>query len=145
MGRAIRRDKMREIKKVIIHCSATTNFKNVPFKTINRWHKKRGFRDRASGIHCGYHWLFQPSGLVEIGRPVTSIGAHCRGHNRNSIGLCVIGNGLTTEEQLNDVLNRCENLIWLYDLSPADFYGHYEFTKRKTCPAFDMNMFRALL
>ena len=136
---------MREINKVIIHCSATPNFKDVPFKTIDRWHKKRGFRDRATGIHCGYHRLFQPSGLIEVGRPVTSIGAHCRGQNRNAIGLCVIGNGLTTEKQLENVLDECWKLQMEYDLSPENFRGHYEFTKRKTCPAFDMRMFRALL
>ena len=136
---------MREINTVIIHCSASKNFEEVTLETINKWHKARGFLDKASGISCGYHFLVQPSGRVDSGRPISSVGAHVRGYNKDSIGVCIIGNGLTTEQQFIKSIALCRTLMVEYDLSPADFHGHYEYTKLKTCLNFDMRMFRALL
>ena len=76
---------MREINKIVVHCSATQEGKNISAATIDKWHKKRGWR----GI--GYHYVIGLDGLIELGRPVEQVGAHVKGHNKNSIGICYVG------------------------------------------------------
>ena len=76
---------MREINKIVVHCSATQEGKNISAATIDKWHKKRGWR----GI--GYHYVIALDGSMEYGRPVEQIGAHVKGMNKNSIGIVYIG------------------------------------------------------
>lgn len=73
---------MREVQKHIIHCSDST-FGDVA--EIRRWHIARGFND------VGYHFVIRRDGEVEMGRTLETIGAHCKGHNTNSIGTCLVG------------------------------------------------------
>lgn len=76
---------MRKIDTIIIHCSATKRGADFSAADIDRWHRQRGFR----GI--GYHYVIRPDGTIEEGRPVEEIGAHCKGWNQHSIGICYIG------------------------------------------------------
>lgn len=76
---------MREITKIIIHCSATNAELDVGVREIREWHKHRGYTD------IGYHYVIRRDGTVEAGRPVDYIGAHCKGYNKNSIGVCWVG------------------------------------------------------
>ena len=39
----------------------------------------------------GYHYLVQKDGKIVLGRPIAAQGAHARGANRTSVGICVIG------------------------------------------------------
>ena len=53
---------------------------------IRRWHvQERGWRD------IGYHWVIDRDGTVAPGRLETEIGAHVEGHNRGTIGVCLLG------------------------------------------------------
>jgi N-acetylmuramoyl-L-alanine amidase len=85
--------KLSNIKKIIIHCS-DSEFGDV--KIIDQWHKARGWRG------CGYHYVItngvlthgkpynnDHDGLIQPGRPLRDIGAHCKGHNHDSIGICL--------------------------------------------------------
>lgn len=90
---------MRDIKYIVIHCSATKE--GVPFTAadIDRWHKQRGFS-------CiGYHYVIDLDGRVELGRPVSEPGAHCvvpgKRINKESIGICYIG-GLDEDARPRD-------------------------------------------
>ena len=76
---------MREITEIIIHCSATVEGKHFTVEDIDRWHKARGWQ----GI--GYHYVIYLDGSIHRGRDLNKIGAHCTGHNKNSIGICYIG------------------------------------------------------
>ena len=76
---------MRKINKIIVHCSATPEGRNVSAATIDKWHKERGW----SGI--GYHYVVKLDGSIEYGRMVDKVGDHCKGHNKSSIGICYIG------------------------------------------------------
>lgn len=146
------RIKMREIsdiKKIIVHCSAST-FGDVA--TIDRWHKERGW----SGI--GYHYVitngvakkhdqYDPGldGLIQTGREWQKIGAHCKGQNRDSIGICLIGRHHFTAEQLLVALPNL--LIMLGDLGICadNIFGHREFDKTKTCPNIDPVLIRNMV
>jgi len=58
-------------------------------------HKKRGFRT------IGYHFLVHPDGTIDIGRKLYEIGAHAKGKNLHSVGICYVG-GLEKKKKKTD-------------------------------------------
>jgi len=76
---------MREINLIVIHCSATRADRDVTAQDINATHKVRGFSS------WGYHYYIRKNGKVEPMRPLDEPGAHARGHNARSIGVCYEG------------------------------------------------------
>ena len=77
---------MRRITLIIIHCSATPEGRSLDFETCRNDHiRHRGFRD------IGYHFYITRDGTIHPGRPLEQVGAHCRNHNRHSIGICYEG------------------------------------------------------
>ena len=127
---------MRQITEIIIHCSATLIGKNYTVEDIDKWHKAKGWK----GI--GYHYVIYLDGSVHKGRPEEEIGAHCKGHNSNSIGICYIG-GLDEFGEPEDTRTdkQKEALIVLLKALKAKYpdatiHGHREFAA-KACPCFD--------
>ena len=127
---------MRTINEIIIHCSATKEGNKISAATIDRWHKDRGWR-------CiGYHYVVRIDGSIEYGRPVQDIGAHVKGRNKHSIGVCYIG-GLDADMEPKDTRTRDQKESLLYLLKTlkrlhpdATIHGHREFAN-KACPCFD--------
>ena len=129
---------MRKINEIIVHCSATAEGRDYTVCDIDRWHKSRGWQ-------CiGYHYVIYRDGSVHTGRPVAQIGAHCTGHNANSIGVCYIGgcaaDGKTPKDtrtpQQREALRRL--VADLQKQYPgATVHGHREFAA-KACPSFDV-------
>jgi N-acetyl-anhydromuramyl-L-alanine amidase AmpD len=76
---------VRPINRIVVHCSASQPDPKIDEKTIDRWHRQRGFRE------IGYHYVILANGELRVGRPVTEVGAHASGHNKDSIGICMIG------------------------------------------------------
>jgi N-acetylmuramoyl-L-alanine amidase len=76
---------MRPIHKLIIHCSATRPDVNLTPAKLEAAHKARGFTE------CGYHFYIRHSGIIITMRDIAKVGAHCRGHNQDSIGICYEG------------------------------------------------------
>lgn len=138
---------MRQIKKLIVHCSAS-EFGDA--KEIDRWHREKGW-------DCiGYHFVLcngfrtsksgystEVDGLIEAGRPVSMTGAHCKGQNADSIGICLIGVKDFTKTQMIKLDELLKRLMREYGLCLKDVYGHYEFEPYKTCPNMDMDLVRA--
>ena len=62
---------MREINKIIVHCSATREGENFEVAEIRKWHLARGFND------IGYHFYIDLYGEIHKGRDISKIGAHC--------------------------------------------------------------------
>lgn len=58
---------------------------DVSAATIREWHLKRNFSD------IGYHFVIHPDGSLEFGRPLKFIGAHAKGRNSKTIGVCFTG------------------------------------------------------
>ena len=128
---------MREINKIIVHCSATREEENYEVAEIRKWHLARGFSD------IGYHFYIDLYGEIHKGRDISKIGAHCKGHNRNSIGICYCGgveaDGKTpkdtrTPEQKQGLLHVLKTLKAMYPA--ATIYSHNEFAN-KACPSFN--------
>jgi N-acetylmuramoyl-L-alanine amidase len=128
---------MRKITEIIVHCSATAEGKDFGAADIDRWH-------RAQGWDCiGYHYVVKIDGTVQEGRPIERMGAHCKGHNANSIGVCYIG-GLTADgKEPKDTRTAAQKAALLSlirrlksNYPGAKVYGHRDFA-RKACPCFE--------
>ena len=127
---------MRKITKIIVHCADTPEGRDDKAADIRRWHKARGFND------IGYHYVVDLDGTIEAGRDVTIAGAHCTGHNADSIGVCYIGGADTdmkpkdtrTEKQKTALRLLLKYLVQKYP--GAKIYGHRDFSS-KACPSFD--------
>ena len=138
---------MREIKRIVIHCSASDW---GSMKVIDKWHKEKGWDG------CGYHYTIsnghtqscvkydkKNDGIIEAGRPLEKPGAHVKGHNQDSIGICLIGNQHFTGKQLLHSLPQLVNqLLVAYRLTINDVYAHNQFDPGKTCPTFDIEWLR---
>ena len=75
---------------IIVHCSATPQNMDIGVEEIRRWHTDP--KPRGKGwSDIGYHYVIRRSGVVEAGRDWKRMGAHARGHNRTSIGICLVG------------------------------------------------------
>lgn len=127
---------MREIKEILVHCSATKEGKNYTVNDITRWHKDRGFTT------IGYHYVVLLDGTIQQGRAEMVMGAHCTGHNANSIGVCYIG-GLDASGKPKDTRTEAQKkaLLTLLKRLKADYpkatiHGHCEYAN-KACPCFD--------
>ena len=81
---------MRKINLIVVHCSATPEGRDVTAADINKMHIARGFKK------IGYHYVVRLDGTVETGRKENEIGAHAKGYNANSIGVCYVG-GLASD------------------------------------------------
>ena len=130
---------MRKITDIIIHCSATPEGKPFTAADIDRWHRQRGF----DGI--GYHYVVCLDGSVHKGRPIEKPGAHCKGHNAESIGICYIGgcapDGRTpkdtrTEAQRSALRKLVQELQKTYPGTTV--HGHHEYNAGKACPSFNV-------
>jgi len=132
---------------MILHCADTpdTAGDTYGFEQINNWHKQNGWIHRPTGISCGYNFIIRRSGVIEYGRPMDTIGAHCRGHNRGSLGVCYVGRKIMTPEQITSLVWLYKEVNKTYNISIDNVCGHYEFDSKKTCPNQDMNVIRALL
>lgn len=114
---------------IIIHCSDSPQGRGDDASTIDRWHKERGW----TGI--GYHYVILEDGLIQEGRPLGTKGAHARGYN-NYIGICLIGVDAFTDAQFTSLALLCKAL------DVEDIKGHYDVSTTKTCPNFDVELFK---
>jgi N-acetylmuramoyl-L-alanine amidase len=128
---------MRNINKIIVHCSATPEGRNFTVKQIDACHRQRGF----NGI--GYHFVIYLDGSVHVGRPLAKAGAHCKGYNAHSIGVCYIGgvaaDGKTPKDTRTDTqkASLVKLITELRQQFPnASVHGHREFAN-EACPCFD--------
>ncbi len=143
---------MKKIDTIIIHCSATEEGKDFRAADIERWHLEQGYE------MIGYNFVIDLDGTVEVGRPLTMTGAHCKGYNNHSIGICYVGgvdaNGKpkdtrTLEQKeamvqlVADLMEKYPGIMYILghrDTSP-DLNGDGKITPNewiKACPCFEV-------
>ncbi len=128
---------MRRITLIILHCSATREGRNLDYEACRQDHiRHRGFKD------IGYHYYLTRDGTIHRGRPIEDIGAHCKNHNRHSIGICYEG-GLDRNGHPCDTRTLAQKaslvalLRELKKLFPrAIILGHCDLDPLKSCPCF---------
>lgn len=138
---------MREIKLIIIHCSATTSSMNWGAAEIKDVHvRQNGWAD------IGYHHIIRRDGTVEPGRKEATAGAHAKGYNAKSIGVCMIGGcekytsgkrkgqlyaaNNFTAEQWSALAALVKSLLKKYP--NAAVIGHRDVEPNKECPSFSV-------
>lgn len=142
----------RKIDLIILHCSSSDNPDQDSIMAITDLHTspktkkiKWGKYDTTGKgfIACGYHFFINKKGLISEGRSMDLPGAHCEGHNANSIGICLSGEDvdLFTHEQFESLKKLLLELMKNYDLTPVDILPHKAFNKNKTCPNFNLGEF----
>jgi len=140
--------KMREIKEIHIHCSATREGQAITANEIRKWHKARGWSD------IGYHYIIGFQG-IEFGRPLHRIPASARGRNKYAAAVCYIG-GVDANGKAKDTRTprQKELLVKIIKQLKAKFpkakiHGHRDLSVdrdgdgvekhefMKMCPCFD--------
>ena len=119
-----------DIKLLIVHCSDTEN-NNINAEYIHKMHLEFGW----DGI--GYHKVILRSGKIEDGRPEFWVGAHVKGKNHISLGVCLIGRDKFTKKQFSSL----EKVIkkWKAKYPNAQVIGHCDTgNTKKTCPNFNV-------
>lgn len=136
----------REVTEVVVHHSVSAT--DTTAEQIRAWHLARGFNGP------GYHWLIREAspGVWEIVdlRDEALQGAHARGHNPHSLGICVAGDytryplSQGARDQLLGLLTwLCRQL----GLEPHQVRGHREVERPgyTECPGFAMDPIRDAL
>ncbi len=125
---------MRTITLLIIHCSAVRPDQQSSAADIDRWHRERGWKK------IGYHYVVRRDGTIEQGRPEEEVGAHCKNHNKHSIGICYEG-GLDSRGRPADTRTPEQKAaLWALltelhrDYPHAIIVGHHDLDARKACP-----------
>ena len=129
---------MREIKEIILHCSASKPNQDFDISDIRRWHvEDNGWDD------VGYHYFIKLDGTIQKGRDIEKVGAHCKGHNKHSIGICYCG-GLDLDGKPADTRTDKQKASMyllitrlLKRFPNASVIGHNAFAN-KACPGFDV-------
>lgn len=81
-------------------------------------------------MYVGYHYLISHAGIVVKCRMDDDEGAHSKGINFESIGICLEGNfdeELPTEEQKSSLGKLLVELCQKYKLDVTDIYPHRAF------------------
>lgn len=142
---------MRDINKIYIHCSASDRPEQQTLQAVTYLHTTLKEIDIVWGTYdthgkgfskVGYHYLIQTDGTREIGRSLEEMGAGVRGDNYDSIHICLHGVSKFTPDQFYELNELLDELLGRFDLEIQDVRGHYEFDPGKSCPNFDMKMFR---
>lgn len=144
----------RFIDKIIIHCSATKEGKDVTVEQIDKMHRKRGF------ACIGYHFVIYRDGSIHDGRDISKVGAHTTGYNTGSIGICYVGgldkNGkikdTRTYQQKDSLYKLVRELMKMYPIKEVK--GHRDYSPDtngdgviskyewiKGCPCFEVSDF----
>jgi N-acetylmuramoyl-L-alanine amidase len=130
----------KDVRYIVIHYTATAVESDFSAADIDAMHKRRGWR----GI--GYHFYIRKNGSIEKGRPLRERGAHVKGHNHHSVGICYEGGvhasdphtGLDTrtDAQKAAMVRVIRDMLDRYP--GAQVVGHRDMPGAATqCPGFD--------
>lgn len=119
----------RLILLIVIHASDSDIKRHDNISVITRWHLERGFND------VGYHYFIRKDGKIQKGRDEEIVGAHAKGHNTTSIGICLSGR---VDFTLLQGLSLMELITRLKEKYPmAKIVPHNSLNNHKTCPNFE--------
>ena len=162
---------MRLIDTIVVHCSDSRPNKRTNAETIRNWHtwpyeKRDGtFRylgktyeeeydlpfavqnKRGNGwSDIGYSYVISIDGSIEDGRPIQRSGAHVKGHNLKSVGICLVGGidnkGKSVPNFTKEQLRSLRILItFIKTAHPIErVVGHRDFPGvKKDCPCFEVS------
>lgn len=127
---------MREIKYIVIHCTATQpNTKKEAI--LNYW------KNTLKWKTVGYHRLIDANGIVHELANYEQVTNGVKGYNSQSIHFSYIG-GIDESGRPKDTrtIKQKESLLYLVKQAKKQFpnaivQGHRDFGANKACPSFD--------
>ena len=125
-------------KRLVIHHSASP--RETTYEQVEGWHLEKGWDA------IGYHYLIDGEAKAHVGRPIVYQGAHAKGANRDSIGICVTGDN-TRDGLWWDRVQKLELTLLVGALRRAfpgiEVMGHREVPGAATlCPGVDVSWLR---
>lgn len=109
---------------------------NHSFYTVNAGHRKKwNFRSKL-GWYIGYQWFIDNNGKLFQGRREDEEGAHKKGWNTKSIGICLRGNLEGTKpsnQQLKALEELLEGIRTRWNIPLDNIYAHKELSAT-LCP-----------
>ena len=132
--------------------------KKIKFIAVHHSQRKIDSLKRIKELHVkinkwediGYHFLIDKNGKLYKGRSEKFIGAHVYGHNKDSIGICLIGNfdeEKPTKKQIQTLMKFLKQKTEEFKIPIKNILGHREFPEViKTCPGkfVDMDKIREM-
>lgn len=123
----------RNIKYIVVHCADTDPLKSYPFEACRRDHIENNKWD-----DIGYHYYITTDGFINKGRDLNTSGAHVKGYNQCSIGVCYEGGKYGDSRTAQQKVSLSCLLHYLKMLCPfAEIVGHHDLNPAKSCPNFD--------
>ena len=129
----------RPITMAVLHCSDTYSSMDIGAKEIDRWHRDNGWSS------CGYHFVITKNGTIEKGRSIHQAGAHAKGYNVGSIGICYVGGRSDNDKPVDDRTPEQKRSIAALIINLQTIYpdiivkGHNELSGgKKSCPNYDV-------
>ncbi len=125
----LKRRKYEDITAIVLHHSAGRG----TLEDVDRIHRKRGY------TCIGYHCYITRNGEVNLGRPLLAVGAHAKGHNKNTIGICLEGDfrkDEPTDKQIEALTLTVKNLMRTIPTIKT-IYNHRDLCKT-LCPVIDL-------
>ena len=126
---------------IIVHHTGGTandplaNTSHHTFEMVDNYHRQLWNFRSSLGHYIGYHYFIDHNGKVTQGRADTDEGAHTRGYNRSSIGICLAGNfdsTVPTKQQEDALRLLIQRLAKKYNIAKAAVVPHRKFAN-KTC------------
>ena len=139
-------------QKVVVHHSLTKDSGSVSWGAIRKYHTQV-MKWSGIGYHAGVELVMSGQEVnyeILMGRMWDKSGAHTRGHNTDSLGICFVGNyDIIPPPKRMLMVGAKVIALWLrlFNLSIDDVYSHHNFNIYKTCPGtqFDMNYLKTCI
>ena len=134
-------DRLLQVSALVVHHSATESGGAGAFRFLHRL--ARGWRD------VGYHYVIgngthSPDGFLERGRPEGCRGAHAKGANEFSLGICLVGDFMTgrpTSAQMLTLGSVLRELMASYGLQKSSVLLHRQVKGSSTeCPGRNLTL-----
>lgn len=129
---------MREINRLVIHCSATPNGRHHTARDVDAWHRaNKWFRDPEAARKCGnpeltsigYTRVIYTDGTRVQGRCFQEVPVSVRGWNADAIAICMFGTNKFSRAQWQAL--ALETRFFISELGLKDVCGHRDLSPDK--------------
>ncbi|MEN6560878.1 MAG: peptidoglycan recognition family protein [Acidobacteriota bacterium] len=108
-------------RRIIIHHTGSTDGPDCSVPGIRHWHMGTPPNGPADGPYAdiAYHLLVERLGdscELVLGRPWIFQGAHCKGHNQDSLGFAFVGDFNQGEPPLSQLIIGARGVAMLADI-----------------------------
>lgn len=104
---------------IIVHHTATPNGREYSYAQCREYHVgERGWDD------CGYNFLIQPNGSIDVARGWDRVGAHTKGKNRTHLGVAFVGKFDSGKDALEGTSAQVEGFREWYKETVQKRFGH---------------------